>query len=402
MASKIKNETDNADDILYVKRKKKDELVYGGYKREYLARNLSEMEEGFVICKICVGITRNATLYKEETTCFVCSESPNLNHVKLVQTAVDQLEIKCPVLRRCNWSGKLSEAEEHLKNCGSFLIQCDLCKEVFSRSERELHETEQCLLRIVKCQYCDQDTKAKFVSQHFEDCDGFPIYCPNKCGVEFLRGKLSKHRSECELEAITCPYKVYGCKAESISRRDLLAHKKEFYIEHIDTSLVQMSRSQSEIKLLKDENAVLKKEQNEMKCKGMSMKQLDGIEWEIKNLIKLKDGKEVEGPTFYVNSYKLRIYCICRGLDKYFYLRRIKGEFDRNLGLDYVTHFRVVNINKRSYIESGYQEEIMNYQLKIGTKSENFKTNYFKSQSLLRFYFYVNSEPLKSLDAKYS
>ena len=168
MASRIENEPDNADNVLYVKRQKKDRSVYGGYKREYLAKNLTEMEEGFVICKICVGITRNASLYKEETTCKICSESPaDANHVKLVQTAVNQLEIKCPVLRRCNWSGKLSEAEGHLKNCGTFLIQCNLCKEVFSRSERERHVTEQCPLRIVKCQYCNQYEKAKFVSWHF-------------------------------------------------------------------------------------------------------------------------------------------------------------------------------------------------------------------------------------------
>ena len=55
MASRIENEPDNEDDILYVKRQKKDRSVYGGYKREYLARNLTEMEDSFVICKICVG-----------------------------------------------------------------------------------------------------------------------------------------------------------------------------------------------------------------------------------------------------------------------------------------------------------------------------------------------------------
>ena len=407
MASKIENEPDNEDDILYVKRKKKDRFVYGGYKREYLARNLSEMEEGFVICKICVGITRNASLYKEETTCKVCSESPaNVNHVKMVQTAVNQLEIKCPLLRRCNWSGKLSEAEEHLKNCESFLIQCDLCKEVFSRPERELHGTEQCPLRIVKCQYCYQEIKAKFLSLHFKDCPEFPISCPNECGAEFPRGELSEHRSECVLEVVTCPYKEYGCKADSVSRRDLLAHKKDNIVEHQDMSLVQMSRSQSEIKLLKDENALLKKEQNEMKLKGMSMKQLDGVEWEIKNLDELKLGKEVEGPTFYVNSYKLRIYYILNKsfpIVVCFYLRRIEGEFDRNLGLAYITHYRVVNVNKLSYNESRYREGMMNYQLKIGAKSERMSYMMYGHfpNIVFRFYFDVNSGLLESFNKCY-
>ena len=204
MASKIEIGPDNEDDILYVKRQMKHKLVYGGYRREYLARNLSEMEEGFVICNICDGITRNASLYKEETTCLVCSESPtDMNRVKLVQTAVNQLEIKCPLLRECRWSGKLSEAENHLKKCESFLIQCDLCKEVFSRSEGEQHETKNCPMRIVKCQYCHQEKKA-------------------------------------------------------ILKRDLLAHKKENIVEHTDMvqiHLVEVKKDfQSEIEKLKEEN----------------------------------------------------------------------------------------------------------------------------------------------------
>ena len=402
MASKIKNEPDNEEDILYVKRQKKDRFVYGGYKREYLARNLSEVEEGFVICKICVGITRNASLYEEETTCKICSESPaDANHVKLVQTAVNQLEINCPVHRWCNWSGKLSEAEEHLRNCESFLIQCDLCEEVFSRSERELHRTEKCPLRIIKCIYCYQDKEAKFVSRHFTICFEFPISCPNECGAEFLRRELSEHRSECVLEVVTCPYKEYGCKAESMLRRDLLAHKKEFYIEHLDMSSVQMSK----IEHLKDEITCLKKEQNEMKLKGMSMRQLDGVEWEIKNPDELKFGKEREGPTLYVNKYKLRIYYIGGIMNSYFYLRRIAGEFDRSLGFAYVTHYRVVIVKKRNYSKSVYEEGIMNYQLKIGTKSEKIKLNIVNDSPtsiLLRFYFDVNSNPAKNLGAEYS
>ena len=399
MASKIENKPDTVNRILYVKRQKKDRFVYGGYKREYLARNLSEMEEGFVICKICVGITRNASLYKEETTCFVCSESPNLHHVKLVQTAVDQLEIKCPALRRCNWSGKLSEAKEHLKNCGTFLIQCDLCEKVFSRSERELHETEQCPSRIVKCQYCNQ-YEAKFKSQHFEVCPGYPISCPNECGAEFIRRELSEHSSECVLEVVTCPYKEYGCKAESMFRMDLIAHKKDNIEEHQDMSFFQISYSQSEIRRLEDENARLKKEQNEIKFIGMSMKQLDGVEWNIKNLDKLQEGEEREGPTFYVNRYKLRIYVfiILRGITSNlcFYLRRIEGEFDRNLGLAFITHYRVVNVNRRNFNASRYQEGIMNYQLIIGRESEEIELYHYvlynySPHNPLKFYFDINN-----------
>ena len=47
---------DSRDDLLYVKKFQKGKLIFCGYKREYLARNLSQMEEGFVTCSVCSGI----------------------------------------------------------------------------------------------------------------------------------------------------------------------------------------------------------------------------------------------------------------------------------------------------------------------------------------------------------
>ena len=45
----------------------------------------------------------------------------------------------------------------------------------------------------------------------------------------------------------------------------------------------------------------------------------------------------------------------------------------------------------------------MNYKLKFGTKSEEFGSSYLTTdQYLMRFYFDVDSKPLKSLDADYS
>lgn len=187
-------------------------------------------------------------------------------------------------------------------------------------------------------------------------------------------------------------------------RRDLLPHKKDNIVEHTEMNLNQM---RVEIKQLKHENT-------EMKWKIKSMKELDGVEWEIRNIDKLTIGGEIEGPTFYVSNYKLGICCIIGSQywkNIYFYLKRIGGDFDKNLGLSYLTHYRVIRVNKRNYNESEYTKGRMNYQLKIGTKSreiEWYRNNriyrYIQTQDqslLLRFYFEVNSNPLESLDAEY-
>ena len=160
-------------------------------------------------------------------------------------------------------------------------------------------------------------------------------------------------------------------------------------------SLVKMNSFQSEIKQLKTEIACL---ENRLRLEGKTMKQLDGVEWEIKNIDSLKFDEEVEGPTFYINNYKLRIYYVFRGLCNNFnlYLKRIEGEFDSDLGLAYITHYRVIKVNKQDYSESECVEGTMNYQLKIGTKSTAFGIKHIGMyRHLLIFYFDINCNPLK-------
>ena len=154
---------DQSDDLLYVKKGNE----YCGYRREYLAQNLSRMEEGFVACKKCSGIMREASLSKGETICLVCSDTPRQpNPVKAVQDSIRVLEIKCPLLRDCDWKGELSEAETHLKDCLFFLIQCKKCEQIFPRGEKEKHESDSCPKRIINCEYCEMSGKAEYKEEH--------------------------------------------------------------------------------------------------------------------------------------------------------------------------------------------------------------------------------------------
>ena len=281
MACKI--QPDQSDDLLYVKKGN----MYCGHRREYLAQNLTKMEEGLVACKKCSGIMREASLSKGETTCLMCSEIPDKpNPVKAVQDSIEILEIKCPLLRKCDWKGKLSDAEAHVEDCLFFLIQCKKCEQVFPRREEEEHKNRYCPLRTIQCEHCEMGGKAEDKEKHLQYCSEFPISCSKACGAEFPRNELSKHRSECELEVITCPYTEYGCEAKSMLRRHLIAHKKEYLVEHTDMSLLKITR-------LEIENMRLREQLNKIEWAGKTMKQLDGVEWEIKNIDKLKhDGRK--------------------------------------------------------------------------------------------------------------
>ena len=219
------------------------------------------------------------------------------------------------------------------------------------------------VLREMECEHCGKELLYKDLENHLKFCPEYPISCPNCCGNFFLRNQLSQHRSECLLEVITCPYEDYGCNALPMSRKDLLAHKKEFYIEHQDMSL-------NEIQELNNEISRLKTEKYELYCDGKTMLQLDGIEWEIQNVNNLKEGHEITGPTFYVNKYAIQIYLIptqheVYGITLKFALKRVIREFDSKLGKAYITQYRIVLLNGNDRNDSYMTHGEMNYCLKV-------------------------------------
>ena len=395
MASKLPTLPDNSNDLLYIKRVVKGTQKCCGYKKEYLVKSLTTMEQGFIVCKVCTGIMRQPTLYKGVATCLMCSENPNeLIEVNVVQDSVAALEIKCPLLRNCKWKGKLSEAETHLNTCITFLIECSDCKQIFPRGDTDKHKAILCPLRLVDCEYCSSRSgPSKDLERHYQVCPDYPIDCPNGCGSKLHRNTMATHRSECELEEVTCPFSEYGCMANPVLRKDLLAHKKEFVVEHQYISFVGMSERINK----------LEKESTEIIWKLKTMKQLDGVEWEIQ-IPSTGNFKQIP---FYVNNYKLRIY-IFAGYSSndlkllYFSINRIEGEFDKRLGKAALTHYRVITVDKQDYSKSHYEDGPMNYQLKIGASSGTFCSifpstwrRYATTDNCISFrlYFDINTHP---------
>ena len=384
---------DSVSDLLFVKTYVKTlfrrETRYRGYRRDYLSRNLSEMEETFLICKVCSGIMREASLVRGETTCLLCSATPRkLNAVNVIQNSVAKLEIKCPVIRECEWKGNISEAEEHLKDCDNFLIKCTPCAQIFPRRGKGNHDNKLCPMRRIYCKYsCVKSGYARDLAKHERFCTKFPVLCQNGCGEEFERSFISKHRSVCELEEVTCPFAEYGCEARAMLRRDLLVHKRERYIEHSDMSLCRI---------------------NFLERKIMTMKQMNGVEWKI-HLKDIAEDKLTESPAFYINNYKLRLYVIsgiffisliCCELE--FSIERIEGEFGKQLGKACITHYRVITVNNQDITKPLYEEGTMNYQLNNGEKGEFYRMDNSVCEKysagdnplILQFYFDINAHPI--------
>ena len=398
---------DNIDALLYVKGSGGGEAKCCGYRREYLAQNLTQLEEEISICKVCGGIMRKASLVKEEITCQSCSDTPNkLNTVRVAENCVNNLEIKCPLLRDCKWKGKLVEAENHLKKCKMFLVVCSDCKQVVARGAMKSHKQNICPAREVACGFCDGDGKRKDYSQHLKYCLEYPINCLNDCGKNFPRKLLSQHNTECPLFQIECPYTKYGCKAKQMKRRDLLSHKKEFIIEHVD--MVESRNHELEVK-----NQKLEVEIGKLKFELITVKRLDGLKWKLCNANELTNGQIVTSPDFYVNKYHLKCFCKFES-SSYgschfdFSIQRVRGEYDAHLGVAYVTEYRIIlSTNHGTQPFDGN----MNYQLKIGTVSKVFYSLHKREYSeylnpdmsmTIKLYFDVNSSKSSSQDSSTS
>ena len=103
---------------------------YGGYKKELLSHNLSDLEESLLLCPTCQGVMRDASVWNGATTCYECSDNAGGTVVSLmVRKIIGKLEVKCPLNGGgCPWTGGLGEIKIHLSFCKFLSMECPYAK----------------------------------------------------------------------------------------------------------------------------------------------------------------------------------------------------------------------------------------------------------------------------------
>ena len=217
-------------------------MAEGGYDNDFL-----EPPPDRVICKIChlpcceaeksrccghVFCKEDLEKLKSSSrdyACPMCRVKPLKTYPDLaIDREINELRIYCPYSRDgCKWSGELVHLEDHLnkgKNC--VMRRCNKCKRRVYHTAMITHINKECPCH---CQYCGITAGRETIHQeHKENCQKFPLTCPNNCGLDnILRCEMKKHKKVCPLEVVSCIY----CGAE-VARKDEEAHKKES-IEHI-------------------------------------------------------------------------------------------------------------------------------------------------------------------------
>ncbi|CAH3170376.1 unnamed protein product [Pocillopora meandrina] len=96
--------------------------------------------------------------------------------------------IKCPS-DGCGWTGELRNKEVHLESCSFMLLVCDhfSCGAKVQRKHLEQHQLSECPWRILYCEYCSEPHPECQMQDHIQKCSGFPVTCPNSCGLSIPR-----------------------------------------------------------------------------------------------------------------------------------------------------------------------------------------------------------------------
>ena len=395
---------DNTNELLYINVESgaSRSQRYRGYRKDYLVRNLTELEDNYVVCPKCEGIMREAVDYSSIITCKLCSKSGIAKPIQKVKDSISKLEVRCPIQRDCGWKGLLSQAEQHLDTCECFLIKCPLkCEEVLMRSKIRNHK-KYCPMREASCEHCQRTGKAKDLEKHWKECHKYPILCD--CEDKIPREEIEEHNKECPKFPLLCPFEYLEdsdieCSEHLIIREDIPDHNEAEHVVHLD--------------MLHKKVLMLEKRLFELELKVRCQKTLEGCEWELKGLFNNKENRE--SPEFYVHGYKLviiaRIYHMSECLDDSAYpkftrfsLKRLRGDNDKLGVTDTITECRMVQINKDNPRESKFQSIPLDYKLDTEAESELFGlTDIPKSDNnlLFRFYFDINNTRLEDMKTCY-
>ena len=185
------------------------------------------------LCSICMKVLRDARLteccgqhfynsclstwMKKQKRCPHCRKVGFLSIINKEKIReIKELRIRCTNCEKgCDWMGEMGSLDNHLKSdkgCGYVIVECSnrgmsrkLCGKLLERRHLTNHKENECRYRPYTCEYCGhRDTFESItmgyqrvnvydilfgknfrekVPSHYEECDQYPLECPNEIVV---------------------------------------------------------------------------------------------------------------------------------------------------------------------------------------------------------------------------
>ena len=227
-------------------------IEHNGYMFDFVGKVPAEL-----VCKLCSKVLREPVqvVCCGQHYCKHCIErrisptspcpncrTPNFNHFKdkHFEQRIDMLKIYCPHHKRgCKWTGEMSTVRSHLhapQGCPYEAVLCvNKCGQTMMRRDVKEHLMKHCMLRRVRCQYCNHDNTYQVVTgPHYSVCPSYPVKCTYNCNTKGIkRSDLAKHEQNCSMKPVTCPFANVGCKVPLV-QRDLDDHLNSYTGHHLD------------------------------------------------------------------------------------------------------------------------------------------------------------------------
>ena len=313
---------------------------YGGLKKDLLVRDLSDLEEKYVVCSSCKGVLRDTIFTDKGYKCSTCvNKGEDKNTVGVDQAAIDSIEVFCPMRHKgCERKETVSTLEEHLAHCEFFPVACKLnCDKLLLANEMEEHVTNECENRKLDCAYCSVSMKVGEMDNHLLVCGEHPVLCPNDCGQnEMKRKELEEHINRvCELAVQKCAYSQYGCEV-SLARNELQQHEDVYQREHLALMNAHIKRLESTI--MRNANGTVVLQINELESK-----------------LKCEEGTRIVSDSFYACLYKCQAIIELNDRSRKvigLYVRVVKGEWDDQLRWPFSGRITFAMINKKKEKQS--------------------------------------------------
>ena len=169
-----------------------------------------------IFCKECLSFY----LKQKKEKCPLCGKQTKgkIIPAEKEDMHIKSLKMKCSNYKsNCNWEGECGKYKEHISSdCQEELENCPNkshgCVIKLKRKEL-LRHLRNCEYQQVKCEKCNLYYIMADKNKHKEECLMEEINCPYNCGEHFKRKKLEKHLKEiCDNYTIECPFKPIGCE----------------------------------------------------------------------------------------------------------------------------------------------------------------------------------------------